>query len=137
MKKTGKRPYDPHPHAYGNIYTPRAGQMIIHVQRESGFLSRTIVLSERQVRLLRYVLSRTGLMILAFAILSWIVLAIQAARVPVLTQRISELERNTKRLDSLSAAVSRANLSYAQVQRMLVAVGAVGRLADSVAGKKD
>ena len=136
MKKTAQRPYDPQPHGYGNIYTPKAGQMIIHVQRETGFASRTIVLSERQVRLLRYVLSRTGLMILAIAIVSWIVLAIQAARVPVLTQRISELERTTKRLDSLSAAVSRANLSYAQVQRMLGAIGAVGRLADSVEGKK-
>ena len=135
MKKIAKRPYDPHPHGYGNIYTPKAGHMIIHVQRESGFASRTIVLSERQVRLLRYVLSRTGLMILVAAILSWIVLAVQASRVPVLTRRISELERNTKRLDSLSAAVSRANLSYEQVQRMLGAMGATGKR-DSVEGKK-
>ena len=136
MKKTLRRPY--HAHGDGNIYTPKAGHMIIHVQRETGFASRTIVLSERQVRLLRYVLSRTGFMLLALAVTSWIVLAIQAARVPLLTVRISELERNTRRLDSLSAAVSRANLSYEQVQRMLRAVpGAGAARRDSVEGKKE
>ena len=46
---------------YGNIYTPHAGSMIIQVQRETGLANRTIVISERQVALLRIVGSRVGL----------------------------------------------------------------------------
>ena len=40
---------------YGNIYTPHAGSMIIQVQRETGLANRTIVISERQVALVRIV----------------------------------------------------------------------------------
>ena len=45
-EKTGER-------GYGNIYTPHAGAMIIHVQRESGLANRTIIFTQRQVRLFR------------------------------------------------------------------------------------
>ena len=50
---TPEREKDAGRRGYGNIYTPHAGAMIIHVQRESGLANRMIILSPRQVRLLR------------------------------------------------------------------------------------
>ena len=52
-----------HKQGYGNIYTPHAGSMIIQVQREGGLANRTIVLSPTRVRMMRFILSRTGMMI--------------------------------------------------------------------------
>ncbi len=52
-----------HKQGYGNIYTPHAGSMVIQVQREGGLANRTIVLNQRTVRMLRFVLSRTGMAI--------------------------------------------------------------------------
>lgn len=105
-----------------NIYTPNAGHMIIHVQRQSGFASRTIVLSERKVRLLRHLLSRKTVVFLALAIASWTVLAIQAARVPALVRRVSDLQRTAGRIDSLTTALDRAHASYERLERMLGAL---------------
>ncbi len=75
---------------YGNIYTPHAGSMIIQVQRESGLANRTIILTQRQVRLLRIGLS-FGAILLAIGGASWLYLASQAARVPFLTRRVAGL----------------------------------------------
>jgi murein DD-endopeptidase MepM/ murein hydrolase activator NlpD len=103
---------------YGNIYTPSAGSMIIHVQRESGLANRTIVLSTRQVRLLRrgaYVLG--GL--LTIIVLSWVYLATQAARVPLLTRKLDGLQHDVSRLDTLQRALTALEGQYQQVQKML------------------
>ena len=102
---------------YGNIYTPHAGSMIIHVQRERGLANRTIVLSLRQVHLLRrgaYVLG--GL--LAVVLLSWFYLAVQAARVPFLERQIQSMEHDVNRLDTLRLALNGLESRFQQVQTM-------------------
>lgn len=108
------------PRAHGNIYTPHAGQMVIHVARESGLQSRTFVLSPGQVRLLRFFFrsraSRIGAIVAA--VLLALVVA-QAARVPMLTYRIAHMERNAARLDTLERSLAQLQKRYDQVQRML------------------
>lgn len=109
---------------YGNIYTPHAGSMIIQVQRETGLANRTIVISEKQVALLRVVGSRLGLAFAAVFLATWLLFAVQSVRVPVLAIRIAELERDNRRIDSLQVALSRMHGRYEQVRQMM-AVGGV------------
>lgn len=115
---------------YGNIYTPHAGAMIIQVQRESGLQNRTIVLQPRQVRFLRFVMSRTGktsLIAFALAVIALVaVLAIEAARVPILTFRMSQLEHSTMKLDTLEHSLATLQQHYDQVERMLGAKAVAG-----------
>ena len=102
---------------YGNIYTPHAGSMIIHVQRESGLANRTIILSLRQVHLLRrgaYVLG--GLLVVV--VLSWFYLAAQAARVPLLTRKIQSMEQDVSRIDTLRSTLNGLESRFQQVQTM-------------------
>jgi murein DD-endopeptidase MepM/ murein hydrolase activator NlpD len=103
---------------YGNIYTPHAGSMIIHVQRESGLANRTIVLTQRQVRLLRAGGIVLGALIVAGA-LSWFFLASQAARVPLLTRRVAQMQHDVSRLDTLQHALDELEGRFQQVQRMM------------------
>jgi murein DD-endopeptidase MepM/ murein hydrolase activator NlpD len=103
---------------YGNIYTPHAGSMIIQVQRESGLANRTIILTQRQVRLLRRGAYAVGTL-LAIVVLSWFFLATQAARVPGLTRRVETLQHDVTRLDTLQAALSALESRFQQVQHML------------------
>ena len=110
-EKSGKR-------GYGNIYTPHAGAMIIHVQRESGLANRTIIFTQRQVRLFR-----TGAIILgtviAFGSVSWFFLAAQAARVPLLTQRVARLQHDVARVDTLQRSLNELAARFQQVQHMM------------------
>ena len=108
---------------YGNIYTPHAGSMIIQVQRETGLANRTIILSERQVALLRIIGSRIGFAIIAVFIATWLLFAAQSVRVPVLSVRIAKLERDNRRIDSLQVALSRMHGRYEQVRQMLAVGG--------------
>ena len=108
---------------YGNIYTPHAGSMIIQVQRETGLANRTIVLSQRQVALLRIIGSRVGLAVVAVFIATWLLFAAQTVRVPVLSVRIAKLERDNRRIDSLQVALSRMHGRYEQVRQMLAVGG--------------
>lgn len=103
---------------YGNIYTPHAGSMIIHVQRESGLANRTIILSERKFRLLRRAAWILGSLLTIMA-LSWAFLASQAMRVPHLTERIASLQHDVQRLDTLQAALTQLEGRFHQVQKML------------------
>jgi septal ring factor EnvC (AmiA/AmiB activator) len=103
---------------YGNIYTPHAGSMIIQVQRESGLANRTIVLTQRQVRLFRRGAYLLGTM-LSIVILSWFFLASQAARVPGLTRRVQTLQHDVTRVDTLQAALQALESRFQQVQHML------------------
>lgn len=109
---------------YGNIYTPHAGSMIINVQRESGLANRTIVLSPRRVRLLRFALSRIGLFLIAIFAISWILLAIQVTRLPVLNRRLADMQRDAQRLDTLQLKLAVLQSRYEQVQKMLGAAPA-------------
>ena len=118
------------PKGYGNIYTPHAGSMVIQVQREGGLANRTIVLNQQTVRILRFVLSRTGMAIGAVLLTLFLFFAIQAARVPVLTHRLATMESDAKRLDTLQVALAQLQKRYEQVQTMLGVAPAVKR--DSV-----
>jgi hypothetical protein len=109
----------PAPLGYGNIYTPHAGSMIIQVQRESGLANRTIILGQRQVRLLRLLWSPLGRLLVGVLAISWILFAIESARVPALRARVAELEGNTVRLDSLQVALSRMHVRYEQVRNLM------------------
>lgn len=104
---------------YGNIYTPHAGSMIIQVQRESGLQSRTIVLSGRQVRVLRFIMSRTGKLIAAAAAMVAVLLIVEASRVPTLTYRITRMEHTAQRLDTLERSLSELQKRYDQVRTMM------------------
>ncbi len=110
----------PRPNAggYGNIYTPRAGSMIIQVQRESGLANRTIILSQRQVRMLHLALY-LGAVLLVVGGMSWVFLASQAARVPLLTRRVTTLQHDVRRLDTLQAALHTLERRFQHVQLML------------------
>ena len=104
---------------YGNIYTPHAGSMIIQVQREGGLANRTIVLSERSVRMLRFLLSRTGVALSVIFIASWIFFAVQTLRVPALTGHIEDMRADARKMDTLQITLNELQRRYEQVQRML------------------
>ncbi|MEP7087281.1 MAG: M23 family metallopeptidase [Gemmatimonadota bacterium] len=110
-EKTGER-------GYGNIYTPHAGAMIIHVQRESGLANRTIIFTQRQVRLFR-----TGAIVLGsliiFGAISWFFLAAQAARVPLLTRKVARLQLDVARVDTLQHSLNELASRFQQVQHMM------------------
>lgn len=93
--------------------------MYVHVQRENGLAHRTLVLAPWQVQLLRVIMSKWFLCVVGAALASWGYFAVQAARVPLLTQRISHLEQDTQRLDSLRNTLTQLQSSYEQVERML------------------
>jgi hypothetical protein len=108
------------PRGYGNIYTPHAGSMVIQVQREGGLANRTITLSPGQVRLLKHGW-RLGAAVLALGIITWVFLAIQAVRVPILTRRLTQMQTDLKRVDTLKAQLAEMERHFLQVQRMLSA----------------
>jgi len=118
---------------YGNIYTPHAGSMIIQVQRESGLANRTIILTQRQVRLLRTGAYAAGTT-LVIVVLSWFFLAAQAARVPGLTRRVQTLQHDVTRLDTLQTALTALEGRFQQVQHMLGASTPQAADAASAAG---
>jgi murein DD-endopeptidase MepM/ murein hydrolase activator NlpD len=109
---------------YGNIYTPHAGSMIIQVQRESGLANRTIIFTQRQVRLLRIGLYVGGAL-LAIGTVSWVYLAAQAARVPFLTSHVATLTKEVQQLDTLQARLTEMERRFNQVQTMMGATGPV------------
>ena len=120
---------------YGNIYTPHAGSMIIQVQRETGLANRTIIISERQVALLRVLGSRIGVVVATVFLVTWLLFAAQSVRVPVLSGRIAQLERDNRRIDSLQVALSRIHGRYEQVRQMLATVGGVSVKTDAPIAK--
>jgi murein DD-endopeptidase MepM/ murein hydrolase activator NlpD len=116
---------------YGNIYTPHAGSMIIQVQREGGLANRTIILGTRQVKLLRFFMSRVGRIVLGLVAASWAFFAYQSVRVPLLTAKIRTMEQDAIRLDTLTRTLVQLQRQYDQVQLMLGAT-AGGAAPDSV-----
>lgn len=108
-------------HRHGNVFGRGSGNMFIHVQRASGLAHRTLVLLPWQVQALRLVASRWFAAVLAAALLSWGYFAVQTARVPLLTRRITHLERDAAKIDTLQAALEQVQKRYDQVQQMLSA----------------
>ena len=108
-------------HHHGNVFGRGSGNMFIHVQRASGLAHRTLVLRPWQVQALRLVASRWFAAILTIALLSWGYFAFQTARVPLLTRRITHLERDAAKIDTLQAALEQVQKRYDQVQQMLSA----------------
>ena len=92
--------------------------MIIHVQRESGLANRTLIFTQRQVRLFRIGAIVLGSLI-AFGAVSWFFLAAQAARVPYLTRRVDQLQHDVSRVDTLQHALNELAARFQQVQHMM------------------
>lgn len=112
-------PFTTQSDGHGDVFAPDLGAMIVHVQRESGLAHRTFVLQPWQVRILRTTARRSTRIILAIVLLSWGYLAFQAARVPLLTSRISRMEEDAVRLDTLQQTMKDLQARYDQVQAML------------------
>ena len=104
---------------HGNIFTPHAGSMVIHVHRESGLAHRTMTLQPWQVQALRLLTSKWFLVTLSAGLLSWGYFAVQAARVPFLKQRVTHMEEDARRMDTLQLRLIQLQARYEQVQRML------------------
>ncbi|MBI1808362.1 MAG: hypothetical protein HYR75_00570 [Gemmatimonadetes bacterium] len=95
--------------------------MLIHVQRESGLAHRTLSLAPWQVQVLRIATTKWFLTFLVAGLASWVFFAVQAARVPLLTNRLTHMEEDARRLDTLQQALTRLQQRYDQVQHMLSA----------------
>lgn len=114
---------------HGNIFTPHAGSMVIHVHRQTGLAHRTMTLHPWQVQALRLLTSKWFLVALFTALTSWGYFALQTARVPFLKQRIAHMEEDARRLDTLQARLGQLQARYEQVQRMLSTPAADSRRA--------
>ena len=108
-------------HQHGNVFDRGSGDMFIHVQRASGLAHRTMVLRPWQVQALRLVASRWFVAVLTLALASWGYFAFQTARIPLLTRRISHLEQDAAKIDTLQTALEQVQKRYDQVQQMLSA----------------
>lgn len=115
VKATGAR------HAHGRILEEEGGALFVHLHRESGLAHRHYVLRSWQVRALAILTSRPMLLLYVLGVVTWGWMAGQAARVPLLQQRIVQLETDAQRLDTLSATLAQLQARYERVQRMLSA----------------
>ena len=104
---------------YGNIYTPHAGSMIIQVQREHGLANRTLVLTPRQMRALRFVTSRRGLTLMLIVAVSWIWFAARTAQQTIAAANAQSPAEERARLDSLEHALGELQKRYDHVSNML------------------
>lgn len=123
--------------AHGRILDPSSGSLYVHMHRENGLAHRHYVLKVWQVRFLAVFLSRPMLVLYLVGLLTWGWMASQAAKVPMLQQRIGELTKDAERLDTLTATLTELQARYAQVQQMLGAKSANPVLADSTRQRKD
>ncbi len=118
---TGRSHRESRTQRHGNIFSREAGSMYVHVQRENGLAHHTMVLRPWQVQALRVLTSKWFLIALACGLISWGYFAVQAARVPLLNWRITHLEQDAQRIDSLQSTLTQLQSRYEQVQRMLSA----------------
>lgn len=106
---------------HGDVFGRGSGNMFIHVQRASGLAHRTLVLRPWQVQALRLVTNKWSAALLTVALVSWAYFASQTARVPFLTRRITHLEQDSAKIDTLQATLDQLQRRYDQVQQMLSA----------------
>jgi hypothetical protein len=104
---------------YGNIYTPHAGSMIIQVQREHGLANRTLVLTPRQMKLLRWMTSRRMMVVGALVAVSWLWLVADQAQAVIERRTAPSAALERARLDSLERSLGELQRRYEQVSRML------------------
>ena len=121
---TGRSRKESRSQRHGNIFSRDSGSMYVHVQRENGLAHHTLVLRPWQVQALRVLTSKGFLIALGVGLASWAYFAVQAARVPLLNWRISHLEQDALRIDSLQHTLTQLQSRYEQVQRMLSAPAA-------------
>ena len=121
---TGRSRKESRSQRHGNIFSRNSGSMYVHVQRENGLAHHTMVLRPWQVQALRVLTSKWFLIALGVGLASWGYFAVQAARVPLLTWRITHLEQDAQRIDSLQKTLTQLQSRYEQVQRMLSAPAA-------------
>ena len=121
---TGRSRKESRSQRHGNIFSRNSGSMYVHVQRENGLAHHTMVLRPWQVQVLRVLTSKWFLIALGVGLASWGYFAVQAARVPLLTWRITHLEQDAQRIDSLQKTLTQLQSRYEQVQRMLSAPAA-------------
>lgn len=105
--------------AHGSILDPSAGSLYVHMHRESGLAHRHYVLRPWQVRVLAVLFSRPLLLLYVIAVVTWGWTASQAARVPMLERRVADLTRESEKIDTLNAQLTKLTEQYAQVQQML------------------
>jgi len=111
--------------------------MLIHVHRESGLTHRTVTLNSWQVQVLRLLMSRWFFVALGTGLLSWTYFATQAARVPLLKQRVTNLEQDARRIDTLQLALAQLQSRYDQVRKMLTVPTAGATASVTPRGKQD
>lgn len=116
------------PQRHGNIFSRDSGSMLIHVHRENGLAHRTLSLPPWQVQVLRMMATKWFVVLIITGLASWVFFAVQTTRVPLLTRRISRMEVDARRLDTLQQALARLQQRYDQVQRMLSAPSASARV---------
>jgi hypothetical protein len=121
---TGPSRKAPRSQHHGNIFSRDSGSMYVHVQRENSLAHHTMVLRPWQVQALRVLTSKWFLVALGVGLASWGYFAAEAARVPLLTWRITHLEQDAQRIDSLQKTLTQLQSRYEQVQRMLSAPAA-------------
>ena len=95
------------------------GALYVHLQSGTGVEHRTIVLAPRHVRLLQTLWSPWGAALIIAILASWVYFAVESSRVPFLTRRVSDLEAEGVRVDTLRAKLQSLQRQYDQVQRML------------------
>ena len=133
---TGRSHKESRSQRHGNIYSRDSGSMYVHVQRENGLAHHTMVLRPWQVQALRVLTSKLFLIALGAGLASWGYFAVQAARVPLLNWRITHLEQDAQRIDSLQATLAQLQSRYEQVQRMLSAPAAPNGAKPDVSGNR-
>jgi hypothetical protein len=115
----GGSPIESRVDGHGDVFARDLGAMIVHIQRESGLAHRTFVFRPWQVHVVRAAASRWAWFVAAVMLVSWAFLAFQAVRVPLLRTRISQMENDALRLDTLQQALKGLQARYEQVQSML------------------
>ena len=103
---------------YGNIYTPHAGSMIIQVQREHGLANRQIILTERQVKLLKSLATRKWLVVGVFMVATWAWLVVDRAQ-EMIARRGNSAVAERMRVDALARQLGELQERYDQVSKML------------------
>lgn len=123
--------------ASGGLLAPESGSLYVHLQAENGVAHRTIRISPGRVRLLRSLFSPWGFVLVLALVGSWVYFAVQSVRVPVLTQRVADLQAERARVDTLSAKLRDLQQRYDQVQRMLGVIPADAGAAGTTAASQD
>ena len=110
---------DARANGHGDVFARDLGAMIVHVQRETGLSHRTFIFRSWQFHVARTLASRWTWALLALGLMSWMFLAFQAIRVPLLSTRIAKMEHEALRVDTLQQTLKNLQARYEQVQSML------------------